>query len=146
MADQANKYKAIFKHAMDWNKNHPNGPFVSLVQVWGPNDNNSWVGTDKSSGRSNAPLLYNGSNQPKEAYSAITSLVSDSDWGTGIPYTGPRANGGGTYTPPPPPEKDSNGYWFHSTFEGSTDSWNGRGSASVDTSSSAKAASKSIVK
>ena len=145
MADQANKYKAIFKHAMDWNKNHPNGPFVSLVQVWGPNDNNSWVGTDKSSGRSNAPLLYNGSNQPKEAYSAITSLVSDSDWGTGIPYTGPRANGGGTYTPPPPPEKDSNGYWFHSTFEGSTDSWNGRGSASVDTSSSAKyAGSKSL--
>ncbi|WP_303836269.1 endo-1,4-beta-xylanase [Ruminococcus flavefaciens] len=145
MADQANKYKAIFKHAMDWNKNHPNGPFVSLVQVWGPNDNNSWVGTDKSSGRSNAPLLYNGSNQPKEAYSAITSLVSDSDWGTGIPYTGPRANGGGTYVPPEPPKADERGYWFESTFENGTDNWTGRGSASVDTSSSAKyAGSKSL--
>ena len=145
MTDQANKYKAIFKHAMDWNTQHPNGPFVSLVQVWGPNDNNSWVGTDKSSGRSNAPLLYNGSNQPKEAYNAITSLVSDNNWGTGIPYTGPRANGGGTYTPPEPPKADANGYWFHNTFESSTESWTGRGSASVDTNGSAKyAGSKSL--
>ena len=94
---QATKYKAIFQHAMEWNQNHPNGPHVTLVQVWGPNDNNSWVATDKSTGKSNAPLLYNGNNQPKSAYNAVTSIVPDSQWGIGLPYTGP---GGGTYTPP----------------------------------------------
>ncbi len=31
-------------------------------------------------------------------------------------------------------EPDENGYWFHSTFEGSLDSWAGRGAASVTTS------------
>ncbi|SEH56190.1 arabinoxylan arabinofuranohydrolase [Ruminococcus flavefaciens] len=143
--DQATKYKAIFQHAMDWNKKHPNGPFVSLVQVWGPNDNNSWVATDKSSGRSNQPLLYDGSNQPKSAYTALTGMLADSQWTTGIPYTGPRANGGGTYTPPEPPKVNEEGYWFHHTFESSDESWTGRGSASVETSSSAKyAGSKSL--
>ncbi|MBP5580504.1 MAG: endo-1,4-beta-xylanase, partial [Ruminococcus sp.] len=130
--DQANKYKAIFKHAMDWNTSHPNGPFVSLVQIWGPNDANSWL----SSGSNG--LLYDSNNQPKAAYTTLTSMLADSQWTTGIPYTGPRANGGGTYTPPEPPKQDENGYWFHSTFESGTDSWSGRGSASVDTSSSAK--------
>lgn len=145
LQDQATKYKAIFQHAMDWNTKHPNGPFVSLVQVWGPNDNNSWVAKDNATGRSNEPLLYNGSNQPKAAYTTLTSMISDSSWGTGIPYTGPRANGGGTYTPPEPPKADENGYWFHSTFEEGTDSWTGRGGASVDTSSTAKlAGSKSL--
>ncbi|SHM17520.1 endo-1,4-beta-xylanase [Ruminococcus flavefaciens] len=145
LQQQADKYKAIFKHAMDWNTQHPNGPFVSLVQVWGPNDNNSWVGTDKNSGRSNQPLLYDGSNQPKAAYSAITSLVSDSQWTTGIPYTGPRAGASGTYTPPEPPKVSDEGYWFHHTFESTSEGWTGRGSASVETSSSAKyAGSKSL--
>lgn len=128
--DQANKYKAIFKHAMDWNSSHPNGPNVTLVQVWGPNDNNSWVGTDKNSGRSNQPLLYDGSNQPKSAYSAITSLVPDSQWSTGLPYHGPGSSGFTISEPEP----DSDGYWFHSTFEGSEDSWVGRGAATVLTS------------
>lgn len=145
LQDQATKYKAIFQHAMDWNTKHPNGPFVSLVQVWGPNDNNSWVAKDNATGRSNEPLLYNGSNQPKAAYTTLTSMLSDSQWTTGIPYTGPRANGGGTYTPPEPPKADDRGYWFESTFEEGTDSWTGRGAASVDTSSSAKyAGSKSL--
>ncbi len=31
-------------------------------------------------------------------------------------------------------EPDENGYFFHSTFEGDTDSWNGRGSATIMTS------------
>ncbi len=128
--DQAKKYAEIFKFSMDWNKSHPNGPSVTLVQVWGPNDANSWVGTDKATGRSNAPLLYDKNNQAKAAYSAITSLVPDSQWTTGIPYTGP---GAGKYTPPNY-DPDENGYYFHSTFEGSTDEWEGRGAASVITS------------
>jgi len=126
---QADKYKAIFKHCMDWNASHPNGPNVTLVQVWGPNDNNSWVGTNKS-GQPNYPLLYDGNNQPKSAYSAITSLVPDSQWGEGLPYKGP---GSSNFTIADP-EPDSDGYWFHSKFEGSEDNWVGRGSASVSTS------------
>ena len=35
-------------------------------------------------------------------------------------------------------EPDPNGYFFHDTFESGTDKWSGRGSASVETSSSAK--------
>ncbi|MBR6968045.1 MAG: endo-1,4-beta-xylanase [Ruminococcus sp.] len=137
---QADKYKAIFKHCMDWNSSHPNGPNVTLVQVWGPNDNNSWVGTNQA-GQPNYPLLYTGSNEPKSAYNSVTSLVSDSQWGTGIPYSGPGSSGFVVADP----EKDSNGYWFHSTFEDGDDNWVGRGSASVATSSTAKyAGSKSL--
>lgn len=126
---QADKYKAIFKHCMDWNASHPNGPNVTLVQVWGPNDNNSWVGTNNS-GQPNYPLLYDGNNQPKSAYNAITSLVPDSQWGEGLPYKGPGSSGFTIADPEP----DSDGYWFHSKFEGSEDNWVGRGSASVSTS------------
>ena len=128
---QATKYKAIFQHAVDWNKNHQNGPNVTLIQVWGPTDNNSWVGTDKNSGRSNAPLLYTGSYQPKPCYTAIQSIIPDSQWTTGIPYTGP---GGGTYTPPSY-DPDENGYYFHATFESGTDGFSGRGAASVSKAS-----------
>ncbi|MBR4362094.1 MAG: endo-1,4-beta-xylanase [Ruminococcus sp.] len=128
---QATKYKAIFQHAVDWNKSHPNGPNVTLVQVWGPTDNNSWVGTDKNSGRSNAPLLYTGDYQPKQCYTAIQSIIPDSQWTTGIPYTGP---GGGSYTPPSY-DPDENGYYFNATFEEGTDSFSGRGAASVSKAS-----------
>lgn len=38
----------------------------------------------------------------------------------------------------PGTEPDADGYWFHSTFESSTDSWSGRGAASVESSSSQK--------
>ncbi|MCR4888619.1 MAG: endo-1,4-beta-xylanase [Ruminococcus sp.] len=126
---QATKYKAIFQHAMEWNQKHPNGPNVTLVQVWGPNDNNSWVAKNNA-GQPNYPLLYDGNNQPKSAYTAITSIVPDSQWTTGKPYTGP---GGGTYTPPSY-DPDEKGYYFESTFEGSVDGWEGRGAASVSTS------------
>ncbi|WP_294752628.1 endo-1,4-beta-xylanase, partial [uncultured Ruminococcus sp.] len=135
--DQANKYKAIFQHAMQWNSaGHDNK--VTLVQIWGPNDANSWL----SSGSNG--LLYDASNQPKAAYTALTSLVPDSEWGEGKPYTGPGSSG---FTPKPvePAKVDDDGYWFHSTFESGTDSWSGRGAASVDTSSSAKySGSKSL--
>ena len=58
--DQANKYKAIFKHAMEVNTNGTTPGKVTLIQMWGPNDANSWL-----SAGSNA-LLYDSSNQPKD--------------------------------------------------------------------------------
>ena len=126
LQDQATKYKAIFQHAVDVNTSGKYAGKVTLVQVWGPNDNNSWVGTDKNSGRSNAPLLYDGNNQPKAAYTAITSIIPQ-PWGDG-------SNPNDGSTPIPDPEPDADGYWFHSTFEGSDGGWGGRGSASVTTS------------
>jgi arabinoxylan arabinofuranohydrolase len=141
--DQAKKYKAIFQHAVDVNKSGKYKGKVTLMQVWGPNDGNSWVGTDKS-GRSNAPLLYDRNNQAKPAYSAIQSIIPDSAWKVGIPYTGPGSSG---YTPVPaePVKPDANGYYFHHTFESDTNSWTGRGGASVSSSSNAfYAGSKSL--
>ena len=42
--------------------------------------------------------------------------------------------------PPTQPEPDADGYYFHSTFEGGTDKWSGRGDASVVASSNYAAA------
>ena len=127
--DQATKYAAIFQHAVDWNKKHKDGPNVTLIQIWGPNDANSWL----SSG-SNA-LLYDRNNQPKAAYTKLQSLLPTSEWGVGIPYTGPGSGKSSSYTPPEPPKADERGYWFESTFEEGTDSWSGRGGASVEKAS-----------
>ena len=128
LQDQATKYKAIFQHAVDVNTSGKYAGKVTLVQVWGPNDNNSWVATDKQSGRSNAPLLYDGSNQPKAAYTAITSIIPQ-PWGNGSEYSGD----GGTTPVVTLPDEDGN--YFHSTFESSVDGWSGR-VATVDTSGS----------
>lgn len=42
-------------------------------------------------------------------------------------------DGEGPITPPEPVEPDEDGYFFHSDFESDTDSWAGRGDASVQT-------------
>jgi len=136
LQDQANKYKAIFQHAVDVNTSGKYAGKVTLVQVWGPNDNNSWVGTDKNSGRSNAPLLYDGNNQPKAAYTAITSIIPQ-PWGDGN-----NPNDGST--PVADPEVDGDGYWFHNTFESGVDGWSGRGSASVENASGGYNGSKAL--
>ncbi len=117
--DQANKYKAIFQHAMEWNASHDNK--VSLIQIWGPNDANSWL-----SQGSNA-LLYDGNNQPKAAYTALTSMIPDSQWGDGSTYEG----GSTTIT-----EKEPNeyGWYFQCGFEGSTDGFETRGADKIETS------------
>lgn len=128
--DQANKYKAIFKAAMDYNTSGQYKGKVTLVQVWGPNDGNSWL-----SAGSNA-LLYDSSNQPKEAYKTLTSMIPQSEWGDGSNYTGDGEV--------KQPELDADGYWFHYTFENGTESFSGRGSASVATSNTAYAGSKSL--
>ncbi len=115
-SQQADKYEAIFKHAMDYNNSGKKNK-VSLVQIWGPNDANSWL----KSG-SNA-LLYDANNQPKEAYKRLMAMQTD----------------GKTYdpgTPDPGTELKPNdyGWWYQCGFENGTDDWTGRGAAAVTSS------------
>ena len=114
--DQATKYCAIAKAAMDWNDNPQGTGRVTLFQVWGPNDANSWL-----SAGSNA-LLRDSNNQPKAAYNKLMSMLPDSQWGVGIPYTGPGSSG----YKPVEIEPDANGWYFHHTFEGTTEGWETR--------------------
>ena len=124
---QADKYKAIVKHIIEWNASHPTGGRVTLFQVWGPNDGHSWVGTNKA-GQSNSPLLYTSDNQPKQCYSAITSLVPQYEWGDGTKFDGDISIA--------EPELNDEGYWFHYTFENGTEGFSGRaGSESLSSSS-----------
>ena len=108
LQQQAEKYKAVFQAAMDTEN-------VTAVCIWGPNDANTWIKTE------NAPLLFDTNNQPKAAYTALTSMIPESQWGDG-------SNVGKTTEP------DENGYFFHSTFEGTTDNWAIRGSGDILTS------------
>ena len=129
-AEQAAKYKAIFQHCVDVNKSGQYEKGVTLVQVWGPNDTNSWVRIkDRDENKPNYPLLYDGSNPPKAkpAYNAITSIIPQSEWGIGVPYKGSNI------VPVQIPDEDGN--YFHSTFESSTDGWSGR-AATAETSGS----------
>ncbi|MBR6717605.1 MAG: endo-1,4-beta-xylanase [Oscillospiraceae bacterium] len=133
---QVTKYKTIFQHAVDWNKKHPRpAGRVTLVQVWGPNDGHSWL----SSGSNG--LLYTSSNQPKAAYNALTSMISKSEWGDGSKYV----DDGGEYVPPEPAKVDSDGYWFHYTFESGDEGFSGRGGEPVETSSKTEFGSKSLM-
>nr|MCR4644978.1 endo-1,4-beta-xylanase [Oscillospiraceae bacterium] len=119
--DQANKYAAIFQAAVDWNNNPQSDGRVTLVQIWGPNDANSWL----KSG-SNA-LLYDSNNNPKECYKKLMSLLPESEW------KGPGESG-----PTPAPEPDENGFWMNADFESGLSSFTGRGDASAEQSSSQK--------
>ena len=121
--DQANRYAAILKEAVQWNESHPNDAHVTLFQVWGPNDAHSWL-----SQGSNA-LLYDSQNKPKAAYDAVMGVVPKSEWGDGSKFAGSTVE-------IKEPEVDSDGYWFHYTFENGTDSFSSRGSSSVDVTSS----------
>ncbi|MBR2283848.1 MAG: endo-1,4-beta-xylanase [Ruminococcus sp.] len=123
--DQADKYTAIAQAAMDWNDDPQGTGRVTLYQVWGPNDANSWLSAGSNG------LLRDSSNQPKEAYTRLYSMLPDSEWGTGIPYTGPGSTG---FDPNKTVEPNEYGWYFHSTFEGTTDSWSSRGGTSVQTS------------
>nr|MCR4646102.1 endo-1,4-beta-xylanase [Oscillospiraceae bacterium] len=119
--DQANKYAAIFQAAVDWNNNPQSDGRVTLVQIWGPNDGNSWL----SSG-SNA-LLYDKDNNPKECYKKLMSLLPESEW------KGPGQSG-----PAPEPELDENGNWFTIDFENGAGSFSGRGDAKAAVSTAEK--------
>lgn len=117
--EQADKYKAIFQAAMDWNTNPQSDGRVTAVCIWGPNDANSWLSAGSDA------LLYDKNNSPKLAYTTLTSMIPQSEWGDGSNYQGGEVK---------PVEPNEYGWYFHSTFEGETDSWTGRGDASVQTS------------
>ena len=118
LQQQADKYKAIFQAAMDWNKNPTSNGRVKAVCIWGPDDANTWIKTE------NTPLLYDTNHQPKLAYTTLTSMIPQSEWGDG-------SNPGTTEQPVEPNEY---GWYFQSTFEGDLDGWSGRGDAEVSTS------------
>ena len=121
LQEQADKYKAIFQTAMEWNKNPQSDGRVTLVAIWGPNDANSWLkeGSDA--------LLYDRNNQPKPAYTALTSMIPQSEWGDGSNYQGSSGE-------VKPVEPNQYGWYFADGFEGSTCDWNIRGSGEVLTS------------
>lgn len=113
--EQSDKYKAIFQAAMDWNKNPTSSGRVTAVCIWGPNDANSWLPSGSNG------LLYDANNQPKLAYTTLTSMIPQSEWGDGTNIDGPI-------------EPNEYGWYFHSTFEGDTDGWTARGAADILTS------------
>ena len=119
LQEQANKYKAIFQHAMEWNKNPKSDGRVTLVAIWGPNDANSWLKAGSDA------LLYDSNNQPKIAYNTLTSMIPQSEWGDGSNYQGGEVK---------PIEPNEYGWFFNDGFEGDTCSWNGRGAAEIMTS------------
>ncbi|MDE5945725.1 MAG: endo-1,4-beta-xylanase, partial [Oscillospiraceae bacterium] len=119
LQEQANKYKAIFKAAMDWNENPQSDGRVTAVCIWGPNDANSWLKEG-----SNA-LLFDSNNQPKLAYTTLTSMIPQSEWGDGSNF-----NGGDVK----PIEPNQYGWYFADGFEGDTCNWNIRGSGEILTS------------
>ena len=115
LQDQANKYKAIFQAAMDWNTNPKSDGRVTAVCIWGPNDANSWLKAGSDA------LLYDKNNQPKLAYTTLMSMIPESEWG----------NGAGEVKPVEP---NDFGWYFDDGFEGDLCDWSGRGPASVSTS------------
>ena len=114
--EQANKYKAIFQTAMEWNQAHPTSNRVTAICMWGMNDSLSWIGA------SNKPLLYDANNQPKLAYKTLIGMIPESEWGNGAALS--------TVTLP-----DENGYYFTDSFDGQNGGWNARGAASIQNSS-----------
>ncbi len=117
LTDQANKYKDIFQAAVDWNKNPQSDGRVTLVQIWGPNDANTWIKTE------NAPLLYDTNNQPKAAYNALTGMIPQSEWGDG---SNPASGGEVT-----PVETNEYGWYFNLGFESGTDGFASRGGTTL---------------
>lgn len=114
---QADKYQAIFKAAMDYNKNPTYNGKVTAVCIWGPNDANSWLSEGSDA------LLYDKNNQPKLAYETLTSMIPQSEWGDGSnPSIGSK-----------PIEPNEYGWYFSDSFEGSLCSWEGR-AADISTS------------
>ncbi len=127
-SDQTKRFVNIYKTAMDWNSDASHTSRVTLLQVWGPNDNNTWLGSGTY------PTLYDGSNQPKAPYTALTQLVPQSQWGDGTKFSD-------DFVPvePDPIEPDADGYWLHATFENGTDGFGARISGESVSSSSAQA-------
>lgn len=120
LSEQADKYKAIFKAAMNINDGNYPGK-VTAVCVWGPNDANSWLKAGSDA------LLYDSSNNPKLAYTELTGMIDKSQWGDGSKY-----NGGSSGSKDPEPNEY--GWYFHDAFDGDTCSWSERGSVKIELS------------
>ncbi|MBQ1518245.1 MAG: endo-1,4-beta-xylanase [Ruminococcus sp.] len=116
LQDQADKYKAIFKAAMDWNKNPQSKGRVKAICMWGLYDKLSWIGAE------NKPLLFDDNIKPKLAYNTLIGMIPQSQWGSG---------GGASDVPAADAQPDKNGYFFHNEFESSTEGWESRGSAEL---------------
>ncbi|MDO5558139.1 MAG: endo-1,4-beta-xylanase [Oscillospiraceae bacterium] len=126
---QADKYKAVFKAAIDINKTSAKGR-VTAVCVMGPNDPNMWIDSY------NDPLLFDKYNKPKDAYYAVAGLIPEYEW----KIKDPPATG--THNPDEP---DENGYYFHDDFESSEGFWLPKGSAELSiTNNKAYAGSYSL--
>lgn len=74
---QAQKYEAIFRAAMECNNDPAYEGKVTAVCIWGPNDANTWISAE------NRPLLYDTNNKPKSAYTALTKMIPKAKWGDG---------------------------------------------------------------
>ncbi|MDE6019705.1 MAG: endo-1,4-beta-xylanase [Ruminococcus sp.] len=118
LQDQANKYKAIFQAAMDWNKNPQSDGRVKAVCIWGPNDANSWLKAGSDA------LLYDKNNQPKLAYTTLMGMVPESEWVDD--YQGGEED--------KPIEPNKYGWYFQDGFEGDLCTWEARGPSSIMTS------------
>ncbi len=112
LQDQADKYKAIFQAAMDWNKNPKSDGRVTAVCIWGPNDANSWLKAGSDA------LLYDKNNNPKLAYNTLMGMEVD----------------GSTTVEVKPVEPNQYGWYFDDGFEGDLCDWSGRGAADILTS------------
>lgn len=111
LQDQADKYEAIFRAAMDCNDFPQSNGRVKAICMWGLYDKLSWIGAE------NKPLLFDDNVKPKLAYERLTGMIHGSEWGEiVVPQT---------------VEPDENGWYFHSTFEDGTDGWSARGSAEI---------------
>ncbi|MDY3258361.1 MAG: endo-1,4-beta-xylanase [Ruminococcus callidus] len=120
LSEQADKYKAIFKAAMNVNDGNYPGR-VTAVCVWGPNDANSWLKAGSDA------LLYDSSNNPKLAYTELTGMIDKSQWGDGSKY-----NGGSSGSKDPEPNEY--GWYFHDSFDEDECLWSERGSVKMELS------------
>lgn len=117
LQQQADKYKAIFQHAVDVNKSGKYNGRVTAVCVWGPNDANSWLKAGSDA------LLYDKNNQPKLAYTILMGMMPESEWVDD--YEDPGSD---------PVEPNEYGWYFADGFEGDLCSWEARGSGGIMTS------------
>lgn len=119
---QSEKYKAIFQAAVDVNKSSIGGK-VTAVCVWGPNDANTWIGSE------NTPLLFDVNNQPKGAYYAVADIIPEDEWGDG---NNPNISSGNNNNNDDNVEPNEYGWYFDSSFENDTEDWSERGNVTIE--------------
>ncbi|MCL2456585.1 MAG: endo-1,4-beta-xylanase, partial [Defluviitaleaceae bacterium] len=73
-AQQAEKYRQIFNHAITVNA-RGRGQFTAIC-IWTINDNHSWIGA-------NQPAIHRGDNTRKPAYNTVAAVVPEAQWGDG---------------------------------------------------------------